>query len=242
MERSELIKRFVEANVGLVKEHPDYGKCEIVGYNSESVIVHPERRRRRIWYYHFRGTTILKRAHGYVYLSSIFKDEIKAFGLKLSREALPMPEKSDCASEPERTMTVIPPEGYEIDKDRSTFENIVFNRLEPIITTFDSIRRISGFFIDRDSSIKRACGKAQDTYRNLFVDEKHTKSALAMAQISQLMPHYGGAITGEEWGDCEEEKYGIARLGNEIEKNDTSISVSFSHIPYQRSTGHLFRP
>lgn len=34
---------------------------------------------------------------------------------------------------------------------------------------------------------------------NVFINKKYLKSALALAQISQLMPYYGGEITDEEW-------------------------------------------
>ena len=38
----------------------------------------------------------------------------------------------------------------------------------------------------------------EDDDKNVFVSEKYAKAALALAQISQLMPYYGGEIT-EEW-------------------------------------------
>lgn len=37
-----------------------------------------------------------------------------------------------------------------------------------------------------------------------------------MAQISQLMPFYGGEVTDEEWKDDDTKKYVITRNGNEI--------------------------
>lgn len=35
--------------------------------------------------------------------------------------------------------------------------------------------------------------------RNVFLNKKYLKAALALAQISQLMTYYGGEITEEEW-------------------------------------------
>ena len=60
--------------------------------------------------------------------------------------------------------------------------------------------------------------------RNLFIDEKHAKSALAMAQISQLIPYYGGVITDTEWNNSNVRKYVITRRNNSI------ISESFNII------------
>lgn len=37
-----------------------------------------------------------------------------------------------------------------------------------------------------------------------------------MAQISQLIPFYGGEITDKEWKDSDMKKYVITRDGNEI--------------------------
>ena len=52
--------------------------------------------------------------------------------------------------------------------------------------------------------------------KNYFIDEKHAKSALAMAQISQLIPYYGGVITDTEWNDSNVIKYVIERRNNSI--------------------------
>ena len=60
--------------------------------------------------------------------------------------------------------------------------------------------------------------------RNLFIDEKHAKSALAMAQISQLIPYYGGVITDTEWNNSNVRKYVITRQNNSI------VSESFNII------------
>lgn len=61
------------------------------------------------------------------------------------------------------------------------------------------------------------------TYQDLIdnssttISEKVTKSMLAMAMISQLMPYYGGEITKEEWENEDEKKYIIIRRNNKIE-------------------------
>ena len=49
-----------------------------------------------------------------------------------------------------------------------------------------------------------------------FIDAKHAKSALAMAQISQIIPYFGGRITDEEWKDDDICKYTIERYHSEV--------------------------
>ena len=79
-----------------------------------------------------------------------------------------------------------------------------------------------GCFIRRDSSISISVNVVTNSDKNVFIDEKHAKSALAMAQISLLMPYYGGRITDEEWGK-DSSKYIIYRNKNEIIYSNVSI-------------------
>lgn len=92
------------------------------------------------------------------------------------------------------------PEGYEIDKENSTFECIKFKRIVSA-KCWQDIQGVSGFVMGDNSCIIRykALPNAPCN-RNVFIDKKYAKSALAMAQISQLMPYYGGEVTKEEWG------------------------------------------
>jgi len=74
--------------------------------------------------------------------------------------------------------------------------------------------------------------------RSIFYDEKHAKSALAMAQISQLMPYYGKTITDKEWNDIHLTKYVISRINNAITKNaliNTYFFLAF-HTAEQRDS------
>lgn len=103
------------------------------------------------------------------------------------------------------------PEGYEIDKEVSTFECIKFKPINKV-NIWEDIKRISGVYIDLESNIKAdPCAKllASDRNKLMYINEKHAKSALAMAQISQLMPYYGGPITDKEWKDAGKIKYCI---------------------------------
>lgn len=63
-------------------------------------------------------------------------------------------------------------------------------------------------------------------YMTLYMSEKHAKSALAMAQISQLMPYYGKEITNEEWKDGNMDKYVLFKYEGHI-NIDTSRNTHF---------------
>jgi len=86
-------------------------------------------------------------------------------------------------------------------------------------------KKAKGYYIDYMSDII-ANGKARYNRNryNLFATKKHTKSALAMARISQIMANdvenFGGAITDEEWENGEY-KYDIYR-------NKNTISTAYS--------------
>lgn len=118
------------------------------------------------------------------------------------------------------------PEGYEIDKENSSFNCITFRKIEHPVCIWEDISYIEGTFIDNQSKLiktGRRLDKCED--RNIFHSERYAKAALALAQISQLMPYYGGQITNEEW-KSDEWKYSILMDRNEI------AFCSSTHIKY----------
>ena len=74
---------------------------------------------------------------------------------------------------------------YEVDECLDN-GNIVLRKKKSKFPTWEGLGNISGVFIG-------------------------AKSALAMAQISQLIPYYGGEITNDEWKDSSIRKYIIFR-------------------------------
>ncbi len=114
------------------------------------------------------------------------------------------------------------PEGFEIDKESSTFECIKF---KPIVKRWrDSHSKVAGYFLSgnhirplsNDYHEEWNCGN-----HDVFATEKQAKSALAMAQISQIMANderFGGVVTDEEWEDTNISKFVITRLRNTMNK------------------------
>lgn len=102
-------------------------------------------------------------------------------------------------------------EEYEISEQKDK-EIIVLKKKKSKFPTWEDLGNISGVFIGAGSEFfEDSCIPTSNSNRNVFLTEKHAKSALAMAQISQLIPYYGGKITNDEWEDCSIRKYIIFR-------------------------------
>nr|DAR76324.1 MAG TPA: hypothetical protein [Caudoviricetes sp.] len=128
-------------------------------------------------------------------------------------------------------MVITIPEGYEIDKENSTFECIKFKKIKEI-NTWKDIPKLQGFYILGDSAINKLNEdwhdvSTNDENINIFINKKYVKASLALAQISQLMPYYGGEITDEEWKDPSIPKYNIlCGLGDII----GTVGYNIKHI------------
>lgn len=102
-------------------------------------------------------------------------------------------------------------EEYEISEQKDK-EIIVLKKKKSKFPTWEGLGNITGVFIGGRSEFFEASGvPTSNSNRNVFLTEKHAKSALAMAQISQLIPYYGGKITNDEWEDSSIRKYIIFR-------------------------------
>lgn len=123
-----------------------------------------------------------------------------------------------------KEVTIVPPEGYEIDKENSTLEHIVFKKIEtkPYRWCNDESQLIDGYFIhSSNSNISSVYNLVNSSWsHNVFAEEKQAKSALAMARISQIMKNdkrFGGVVTDEEWKvNNGIMKYAISRFGDDI--------------------------
>ncbi len=103
------------------------------------------------------------------------------------------------------------PKGYEIDMEKSTFERIVFKK-KKVINCWEDLEEIEGVFITKDSCMVNYKGSNDILNKNVFINEKYAKSALALAQISQLLPYYDSKV---DWSRATI-KYCIVKMNNEI--------------------------
>lgn len=111
---------------------------------------------------------------------------------------------------------------------------------EPVIKTYKDLihykKEIKGYWADIDGKPIPCYSDNLGGFSNtIAASEKVTKSMLAMAMISQLMPYYGGEITDEEWRKYTH-KYVIRREGDTIRKNIFNTIYHFLafHTPEQR--------
>ena len=89
----------------------------------------------------------------------------------------------------EKEIKITPPEGYEIDKENSTFECIKFKLIKPIKPKrfIDDVNReINGYYINCTSNIIDYSGINVESNYNIFATKKLAKAALAIARISQI--------------------------------------------------------
>ena len=119
----------------------------------------------------------------------------------------------------EKEINIVAPEGYEIDRENSTFECIKFKPIEKKRWRDNEEEFITGYYIEFDSEILPTIEENTSSNYNVFVTRKQAKSALAMARISQIMANderFGGVVTDEEWKDRHTIKFTIIKRLNLI--------------------------
>jgi hypothetical protein len=97
-----------------------------------------------------------------------------------------------------KEMKIQIPEGYEIDEKNSTFKCIKFKKIPQNYPTYKDLKKVSGYFIVIDG-ISKTMDSDLKVRKIVFKEERHAKMAMAAAQISQLMPYYGGEIIPDEY-------------------------------------------
>ena len=115
-----------------------------------------------------------------------------------------------------KELNIIAPEGYEIDKENSTFEKIVFKKINELPKTWEDLKYISGYYISscygiKHSSLINCCKYA----KNIFPTKELAEAALALAQLLQLRDRYNGDNKGFIFG---KDNYCIIFYNNSISK------------------------
>ena len=96
-----------------------------------------------------------------------------------------------------KELNIIAPEGYEIDKENSTFEKIVFKKINELPKTWEDLKYISGAFISTFSDINTINSvKTDSSSKNIFPTKELAEAALALAQLLQLRDRYNGDNEG----------------------------------------------
>lgn len=127
----------------------------------------------------------------------------------------------------EKIIKITPPEGYEIDKEKSTFNEIVFKKLEPNLPmSWEELGEVEGYFIYEHSGINvhPVIDKAVAYNRNLFPTKEEAEAMRAMAQLCQLRDRWNNGWEAN-WGD-DTEKYCIYSYNCKLEKSTFTYTYS----------------
>ena len=114
----------------------------------------------------------------------------------------------------EKTIKITPPKGYEVDKEKSTFEEIVFKKIENNLPmSWKELGAVKGYYILADSNIDCLSNiNTIDDNRNVFPTKEEAKAMLAMAQLCQLRDRWNGEWRAN-WED-DTKKYCIISYKN----------------------------
>ena len=96
-----------------------------------------------------------------------------------------------------KELNIIAPEGYEIDKENSTFEKIVFKKINELPKTWEDLKNISGYLVSGFSEIiPSSLINASDSTKNRFPTKELAEAVLALAQLLQLRDRYNNDNKG----------------------------------------------
>lgn len=100
-----------------------------------------------------------------------------------------------------KELNIVAPEGYEIDKENSTFEKIVFKKINELPKTWEDLKYIGGAYISVSSNIGTVNSTKTD-YSNklIFPTKELAEAVLALAQLLQLRDRYNGDNKGFIFG------------------------------------------
>ena len=118
------------------------------------------------------------------------------------------------------------PEGYEIDRENSTFEKIVF-KIKELPKSWEDLMTVKGYCVSTYSKIED-CSEEFYTYKenkNLFPTKEEAEACLALAQLCQLRDRYNDGWK-PDWKK-DNDKYTIIYSSDKI---DTSFSVYSQRI------------
>lgn len=130
------------------------------------------------------------------------------------------------------------PEGYEIDKDKSTFENIVFKKRKGLPKSWEELGSVYGVCVSTECELIEATLYTDNvSSTNIFRTPQQARASLALAQLSQLRDVYrqGWEPDWELYGA----KYCVVFVGNNLTVHVHSYDGSFLSFK-DRKTAEMF--
>lgn len=112
------------------------------------------------------------------------------------------------------------PEGYKIDREKSTFEKIVFKKVDDLPKSWEELGEIKGWYVDSFSDLmpwgEGSGNKEKD--KNIFPTKEEAEACVALSQLCQLRDRYNEGWK-PNWNSVAETKYVIEIFKNNIAKN-----------------------
>jgi len=121
-----------------------------------------------------------------------------------------------------KEMKIQVPEGYEIDRENSTFENIIFSKAErKLPKKWEDLENVNGYYVDSWGDVRCYYGvnTPDHTNKNIFPTKEEAEACLALAQLCQLRDRYNEGWK-PHWEDYNETKYCIEFCQGRIETID----------------------
>lgn len=118
-----------------------------------------------------------------------------------------------------KTFKIEIPNGFEIDKDNSTFENIVFKEIKKELPkTWYELELFDGYYKNGDCVINfTSDNTTNEKNKDIFATEEQAEASIALAQLSQLREVYRNGWV-PDWRD-NKEKYVIYMQSEDIRKS-----------------------
>ena len=125
-----------------------------------------------------------------------------------------------------KTFKIEVPNGYEIDKEKSTFENIIFKEVKnELPKTWEELKVIKGYFVNYMCEITNGYGFSFSASKNVFATKEQAEASIALAQLSQLLEVYRNGWV-PDWSD-DEFKDCIIFVKDKIETSEARNLVRF---------------
>jgi hypothetical protein len=126
-----------------------------------------------------------------------------------------------------KTISIDVPEGYEIDKDKSTFEKIVFRALpakKGLPKTWGELGLINGFYSNAWGNVSPMGNcNVGEMNKNTWPTKEEAEASMALAQLCQLRDRYNDGWK-PNWLNPYETKYVMSFSGGEVSIHINSLT------------------
>lgn len=125
------------------------------------------------------------------------------------------------------TLKIDVPEGFEIDKDKSTFEEIVFKPIKKELPKrWMELKSVKGWWVTEQANVNGSHSNAEKGNENIFATKEQAKAAIALAQLTQLREVYRQGWV-PDWDYAGEMKHSIIKLDGKIDSTMLWRSAHF---------------